>query len=389
MPLMKEIMNRFVLAVAVVVGVVVVAGCPGSQRRPVRFGERADRPRQPDGSSPQATPTTPAAPPLLVRFEERNITFAVDGQPVDLKATAGLPTTGGEPVGGPVIVIVPGASDVSRKGLRRGDGVSIYPKPVAVTSSWQQAFGDRGALTLAWDKHTCGPNDDPDCNKNLQGDVDKDGPIALSKDVDAACAVARTLPGADGRIVLLAHGQATQVALASGCAKDATAIVLLNPVPRGIDVVLVEGLQARQAALSAEAKNAVTPEDKTRLLDQAVALRNLAATRQAGFASMTSGKFAKDARVDGATISFWLGWIELTAKTPELLAPLQDKTIVVIATGDTQLSDTDRALAKALPAKKTIVVDGDHHFVIDGVLSAGASTAVVDAVVELVVPPAS
>jgi len=382
-------MNRIACIAAVLVAVVTTAGCPGSQRRPTRFGERADRPRQPDGSTTPDAPTAPAAPPLLVRFEDRNITFSVDGQPVDLKATAGLPTTGGEPVTGPVVVIVPGASDVSRKGLRRGDGVGTYPAPIAVTSSWQQAFGDRGALSLAWDKRTCGPNDDPDCNKNPQIDVDKDGPGALSKDVDAACALARTLPGADGRIVLLAHGQATQVALASSCAKDAAVIVLLNPVPRGIDVVLVEALQARQAKLSADARDAASPEDKARLQDQAVALRNLAATRQAGFASMTSGKFAKDARVDGATIGFWLGWIKLTSTTQALLEPVQNKTIVVVATGDTQLGETDRALAKALPAKKTIVVEGDHHLVENGALSAKASAVVVDAVADLVVPPAS
>ena len=383
-------MNRLAYLAVVFCSVVVVAGCPGSQRRPVRFGERADRPQRPDSTAP-ATPTseTPEAPLLQVRFEEKNITFVVDDQPVDLKATAGLPSAGGEPVVGPVIVIVPGASDVSRKGLRRGDGVGTYPAAIAVTSSWQQAFGNRGALTLAWDKRTCGPNDDPDCNKNPQLDVDKEGPVALAKDVDAACALARTLPGADGRIVLLAHGQATQVALSSSCAKEATAIVLLNPIPRGIDVVLVEALQARQARLSADAKTATDADEKARLQDQAVALRNLAATRQAGFASMTSGKFARDARVDGATIGFWLGWISLTAKTPELLAPLQKKTLVVVASGDTQLGDTDRALAKALPAQKTIVVDGDHHLVENGVLSAAASTAVIDAVAELVAPPTS
>ena len=380
-------MNRFLPLTVLIAVVVFAAACPGSQRRPVRFGDRADRPTRPDGTPDQ--PTTTPAVPLEVRFEDRQVTFDVAGEPVALKATAGLPSLGGQPVNGPVVVIVPGASDVSRKGLRRGDGVSTYPGPIAVTSAWQQAFGNRGALTLAWDKRTCGPNDDPDCNKNPQVDVDADGPVALAEDVDAACAVARTLPGADGRIVLLAHGQATQVALASSCAKEATAIVLLNPVPRAIDVVLVEALESRHAKLAAEAKAATTPEDKERLQEQAVALRNLAATRQAGFASMTSGKFSKDARVDGATIGFWLGWIELTKNTPTMLKGVASKTLIVVATGDSQLGDTDRALAKALPAKTTLVVEGDHHFVIDGVLSAAATNAVIDAVEALVATPAS
>lgn len=367
------------LCVLLAVGAV---GCAGTQRRGVRFGERPST-STPTDASP-ATPTTPTPPPLEVRFEDRHLTFDVGGSPVDLNATVGLPSQGGEPVPGPVIVIVPGASDVSRKGLRRGDGVSTYPAPIAVTTSWQQAFGNRGALSLAWDKRTCGPNDDAACNKNPQNDVDADGPVALARDVDAACALARTLPGADGRVVLLAHGQATQVALASSCAKEATAIVLLNPVPRAIDVVLVEALQSRQAKLAAEAKDAATPEDKEKLQGQAVALRNLAATREAGFASMRSGKFSKDARVDGATIGFWLGWIELTGKTEALLKPIEAKTIVAVADNDSQLGDTDRSLARGLPARKTLVVTGDHHFVVDGVLSEPAATAVIDAVADVV-----
>jgi hypothetical protein len=385
-------MPRISFCLAVCLVVVVATGCATTPRKKSRFA------RHPKGATTAvsdvddtAAPVAaePPPPPMTVRFEDRDVTLDVAGAPAVLKASVALPVVGSDAVTGPVIVIVPGASDVSRKGMRRGDGVTTYAAPIAVTTSWQQAFGERGALSLAWDKRTCGPNDDPGCNKNPQADVDEKGPGALAADVDAACALARTLPGSDGRIVLFAHGQATQVALSSTCAADAAAVVLLNPIPREIDAVLVDALNARQEKLFADAKAAASPEEKTRLQDQAVALRNLAATRQAGFASMTSGKFARDARVDGATIGFWLGWIELTKKTTSLMKPLKDKTIVVVSAGDQQLSEADRDRARALPAKAVIEVTGDHHLVADGVLSAEASTAVIDAVVDLVTPPAS
>lgn len=365
------------------------AACPGAQRRTTLFGHR--RPPGPMTSSPtNATVVSePPDPPLVLQREELVIELDVKGAPVRLNATATWPTIADEVIGGPAFLLVPGAGDVSRRGLRRGDGVNAYASPIAVTSTWQELLGASGAASLAWDKRTCGPNDDADCAKNPQDDLDAQGPVALAADVDAACAVARTLPGFDGRIVLMAHGQGAQVALSSTCARDAAAIVLINPVPREIDAVLVDALLARHAARQEEAKAAKTPEEKARLTDEAVALRNLAATRQAGFASMRAGKFSRDARVDGATIAFWLGWMELTGKTRELIAPVQDKTVVVIGAADAQLGDGDRALTRGLPAKKTLVLDADHHLLVDGNLQPGLGLQVIDAVVALLQPSAS
>lgn len=368
-----------------------LAACPGAQRRTTRFD-----PRRPGGttSSSTTTPTSndasePPAPPLIVRSEERVIELAVNGEPVRLNATATWPTLDGDVIEGPAFLLVPGAGDVSRRGLRRGDGVTAYGSPVAVTSAWQELLGASGASSLAWDKRTCGPNDDADCAKNPQADLDERGPVALAADVDAACAVARTLPGFDGRLVLLAHGQGAQVALSSACAREAAAVVLINPVPREIDAVLVDALLTRHTQKQAEAKAAKTPEEKTRLTDEAVALRNLAATRQAGFASMRSGKFSREARVDGATIAFWLGWMELTGKTRDLMTPLKDKTLVVIGNADAQLGEGDRALARGLPAHRTLVLDADHHLLNDGALQPAVGLQVIDAVVAVLQPSAS
>jgi hypothetical protein len=364
-------------------------GCPGAQRRTTRFdGGRRSRASVDVVAAPDAPAATPAPPPLLVRTEDRLIEFSTEAGAVQLRATAAFPTIDGEVVSGPVVVIVPGASDVSRRGLRRGDGVTTYAEPVAVTIAWQEAFGVSGALSLAYDKRTCGPNDDDECQKNPQGDLDKDGPGALAKDVDAACAMARTLPGFDGRLILMAHGQGTQVALSSTCASEAAAIVLLSPIPRTVDAVIVDALLGRQARKADDAKKVSTPDQKATLQDEAVALRNLAATRQERFASMRSGKFASDARVDGATIGFWLGWMDLTARTKALMTPGKDKTVVVLAQGDLQLGEGDQALVQGLPAKKVVVIDADHHLLNDGALSPSVSLQVVDAVVDLLLPPA-
>ena len=284
------------------------AACPGAQRRTTRFDPRRHHrittPAPPPGAAPEAS--EPAPPPLIVRREERVVEFELKEGPVRLHATATGPTLDDEVIEGPAFLLVPGAGDVSRRGLRRGDGINAYAAPVAVTSAWQDLLGAAGASSLAWDKRTCGPNDDADCAKNPQDDLDERGPVALAADIDAACAMAPTLPGFDGRIVLMAHGQGAQVALSSACARQAAAIVLINPIPREIDAVLVDALLDRHAAKRGEAKAAKTPEEKARLTEEAVALRNLAATRQAGFASMRSGKFSQEAPPSPSGSGGWM-----------------------------------------------------------------------------------
>ncbi len=290
---------------------------------------------------------------------------------------------------GPGIVIVPGGSDVSKEGTRKGDGVVVYPAPAHTGSLWSDAFAARGAIVLTYDKRTCGPNDTASCHKNPQVDVDAEGPGALAKDVDAACALVRKAPGFDGRLVLWAHGQAAQVALSSSCAQEATAIVLLSPIPRAIDAVLVGALTDRQQQSEARAKAASTPEERSFLLDQASALKNLAGTKAAGFASMKSGKFAKDARVDGATIAFWLGWMSLTERTRALLEPLRSKVVIVVGAGDQQLSSPDRKAAQALPATRVVVVEADHHLLVQGALDDEVVQQIADAIDVVIGVPVS
>lgn len=337
-------------------------------------------------------PVEPAPPRTIARTPttvELTVDVAGAPQPVVLGALLTAP----ENTKGPGIVIVPGGSDVSKEGTRKGDGVVVYAAPTDTGTAWSEALAARGGVVLTYDKRTCGPNDVATCNKNPQNDLDDAGPAALAKDVDAACAVVKASPGFDGRLVLWAHGQAVQVALSSSCAQEAKAIVLLSPIPRAIDAVLVGALTDRQKQTEKKAKTTSTPPltdaERAALLDQASALKNLAGSRAASFASMKSGKFAKDARVDGATIGFWLGWIAVTERTAALLEPLKGKVVVVVGSADQQLSAADKKAAQELPAQKVIVVDADHHLLVHGALDPTVVQQIADAVDVVIGVPVS
>ena len=320
-----------------------------------------------------AVPPGETEPARVLITEDTTVAVMLDpsssDQSTELTAELGARVVRPRDGTGPGVIIVPGGGDVSFEGTRKGDGVATYNRPVAVSTAWAEALARRGAVTLAYDKRTCGPNDVPTCTKNPQHDVDKEGPAALARDVDAACAVLKTVPGFDGRIVLFAHGQAGQVALSSTCARKAVAIVLLSPIPRAVDEVLVDALRARQARTEKEAAKAKEPEGKEALLRKATELKGAAASKEASFASMRGGKFEKNARVEGATVSFWLGWIDLTKKSRDLVSAVKDRALVVTARGDLQASDRDRAAQKALPARLTVEVDADYNLLTDGALA--------------------
>lgn len=321
-----------------------------------------------------------------ITIEDRIITVPVsDGVTATLGATLTRPKDGR----GPAILIVPGGGDVSRKGTRPGDGVDVYRSPVDVSTAWAESFARRGALVLAWDKRTCGPNDDALCNKNPQDDIDTSGPAALAKDIDAACALVRAEPAFDGRVVLFAHGQAGQVALSSGCARDAAALVLVAPIPRGVDEVIVAGIKDRARRTERQATGEQDEAAKEALLDKAGQLKSLASTRDAEFASMKAGRFAPTARVGGATLAFWKGWIELTAKTAALVDATGARKIVVLGEGDLQYGDKDRMRIKALAPDAFIeVVGADHHLLTVGKLSP-ATVDLVGGAIDAALAPAT
>ncbi len=377
--------QRASLRAGALLAFVVVAGaCPGTRgasrgtRGPPRFGAPVvvvDEQGEP-GQQPR--------PPTQILRAEHTVIVPLEGGPAELGALIVRPHEGER---GPFLLIVPGGGDISRNGTRSGDGVALYGKPVDVGLAWAEAFAARGGQVLLWDKRTCGPNDDDACRKNPQDDVDANGPIALAKDVDAACALARAQPSSDGRLVLFAHGQAAQVALSSTCAREASAIVLLAPIPRAIDEVLVDGLKDRTLAVERSARQQQDPAAKQPLLDQAHKLKNLAGTREAEFASMKKDRFAPTARVNGATLAFWRGWMDVTAKTPSLVDAVKETTLVVLGGADLQYSEADRGRIRALSPSGLVEVSGaDHHLLTHGTLSPATVDAVGAAIDELLAP---
>ncbi len=320
----------------------------------------------------QASSITARAPP---RRPPEDVPLAFDRGLWHLEGTLSLPARAeGERV--PAVVIVHGSGPMSRDGVMRGQIGLGFGFDLPVYRRLAARLTEHGYAVYRYDKRTCGPNNVATCVKNPQDDVDQAGPVALARDVDAACAVLKTQPGFDGRIVLFAHGQAGQVALSSTCAQEAAGVVLFSPIPRAVDLVLVDALRDRQARAEKAASATKDPAGKQILLQQATSLKGVAASKEASFASMRAGKFEKNARVEGATVAFWLGWIELTKKTNDLAGSVQDHLVIVSGKRDLQSSPKDRAAAKALPARAVVEVDADHHLLNDGALA----PATVDAV---------
>jgi alpha-beta hydrolase superfamily lysophospholipase len=313
------------------------------------------------GPGPEGTPDVHK--PVEIVREERTVTVPLGGEPgAERTASLGAQLVHPKEGTGPGVLIVPGGGDVSRTGTRPGDGVRQYAKPVAVSTLWAEALALRGATVLVYDKRTCGPNDDKACGKNPQDDVDTDGPAALAKDVDAACELLRKEPSVNGKIVLFTHGQGAQVVLSSSCAKAAAALVLAAPIPRAVDEVMVASLRERLAETERAQKSEKDEAKKAALVEEAAQLRNLAGTKEAEFASMKAGRVAPTAKVGGATLGFWKGWIDLTGKTAALADAVPAPKIVVLGQLDRQYASADKKRIQALATAGFIeVVGADHH----------------------------
>jgi hypothetical protein len=209
----KRPVTGAVLRICVVAMVASMLACNTSTRR-----RRLNRPTTVGGETVSLGEPLPAEAAVVAELTRQLvstdllITLDVDDNHTAalrarwLRLDQGAPTV--------AVVVVPGGGVVSLDGKRSGDGVRLYDRPVAVASEWQQALALRGAGVLTYDKRTCGPNDDPGCAKNPEQDIDAQGPLAMSKDVDAACVLVRQQVDATTPIVIVTHGQGGQVVLA-------------------------------------------------------------------------------------------------------------------------------------------------------------------------------
>lgn len=326
-----------------------------------------------------ATSTAPAT----FRTETLELSFALDaGQRVRLGAQANIPDDDEQKR--PALLFVPAKRRASRAGIEPGDGIHRYPHPVATTRQWATAFAEAGFLTLAFDHRGCTPTDDAECRTNPTDDVDQAGPQALARDVDAACAWLAGHPAFDGRVVLFAHGQAVGPALTSACAQRAAGLVLAAPIPRRVDAVMVSSIRAREQDLRRPRQNDESVAQWQQRAAEAARLKNEAASLEATFASLARGAFAEGARIWGATLPFWQGWIALTDATATRLKALQAPRVLVVGASDQQFAPADhrriRQLADA-PGVRFLSVDGaDHHLLTEAKLSPTTRQQVLEAV---------
>src|SRR6185437_13394245 len=119
-------------------GLVALAACPGTRGAGPRLG----------GGVEEGGTGTPEVKAVEIVRDERTIEVPLAN---DAKAELGALLVHPKDGKGPAILIVPGASDVSRKGTRAGDGVTRYAEPVDVYLAWADAFAKRGANVLLWD----------------------------------------------------------------------------------------------------------------------------------------------------------------------------------------------------------------------------------------------
>ena len=100
------------------------------------------------------------------------------------------------------------------------------------------------------------------------------------------------------------------------------------------------------------------------------AIGEAAGTREAEFASIKKDRFAPTARVNGATLAFWKGWMDVTGRTSALIDEVKTPKIVVLGGKDLQYGDKDRVRIRALAPDAFVEVEGaDHHLLTNAALA--------------------
>ena len=340
------------------------------------------------GRQRQALPeraTGPKAPTVV----QRTLSVALDnGDTAQLGASLYLPPGDSKR---PAVILVPGGGRVSRLGTRAGNGSRAYPKPVNVADRFARALARRGHLVLAYDKRTCGPRESPSCRRNPTADRAQLGPVALARDVDAACALVRQEPRSNGDIVLWSHGQGVAVTLAASCAKTARAYVWIAPIPGPVDAVLVRGLSRRAELLLKWGKQKRgTAEGEAQILEGRK-LQGQAANFRDVFRTLDAGGFPEDALVLGASPAFWQGWRALTANATSVITAAPAPRLIVLGQLDSQYAPADKnriaKMGEGENAAFLVIEGGDHHLLMNGKLQDTTVQHVIDALDELLAKP--
>jgi len=239
-----------------------------------------------------------------------------------------------------IIIYVPGSGNQTCDGIQLGNGFSTYAAPVATGKFWQETLALAGYDVLAYDKR-----------------VGTTGPAALADDLDAACDAVRARFRGRREIILWSSEQGTQVILSSRCLHQAKAIVLLSPIPDSLDRVWISGLKE-------------------------AGLRDRALSLSATFESIRKGQFESDAKVMGATLTFWRNWMKTADATANLLDSLKIPALFVVGQNDVWLGSYGRGVIKRIASNKAnrkmiVIESGDRALLRKDALSpSGAETIV-------------
>lgn len=179
--------------------------------------------------------------------------------------------------------------------------------------------------------------------------VGSNGPLMLAKDLDQACDNAKRHFGYHQGLLLWTAEQGTQVVLNAKCLKEARALVIISPIPDSLDRVWVSAL--REAGL-----------------------RNRAESLSATFDSIRKGFFEPNAKIMGASLSFWKEWMMLAQKTPAQLEALTLPTLFVVGEKDVLMGRfgrhvLERIVGKNKNRKVLIIKDADRNLLQNGTLS--------------------
>lgn len=230
-----------------------------------------------------------------------------------------------------LLIIVPGGGRTSRKGEVLDDGIKSYEMPLMPSEDWAKALAQKGFFVLSYDKRSCKSAINPLCANNEQRDLDEEGIGGFAKDLDQVYTYAvSAFHKPDMRVVLLSSTQGAQVLALAECAKTADGIVLLSPIVENLENMWIAGLDHTYHHAPASEKNQWL---------------NRKESMQAFFNSLKKGDFPETATVRGASVKFWLSWMDASKNT---LAALKDLNRPVLLVFSEQDNFTNKEMIKTL-----------------------------------------
>lgn len=334
---------------------------PVPRTRPVVIEPKAME----NASSSSSSPIPPATPKLpekkFFKQVELSIPITLPDGKGELNAEVFRPDKKILPK--TLVIIVPGAGNISRRGESAGDGVDSYKEPIDVSTIWAKALADKGYFVLSYDKRTCTQKVSTLCKTNSQKDIELEGIASLARDLDQVYQFIvdkLSLKNDKVRLILLTSTQGAQVISLSESAKVASGIVLLSPILGSLEDMWVGGLtKAHEAANDFNRKN--------RLANQAESMKGF-------FDSFKAGHFPDTATIRGASAKFWRTWMEASAKTLQRLKEYNRPTLTIFSEKDVFktpaiVSELDKAVKHSKSMRAKYIDSYDRNFVASGTVA--------------------